>query len=136
MRRTRIAIASVVALSAAAFAVWTAAPATAEKPDAVVGTSFAPNGDCSVDFEITVNSRGQTPSLIVVHYWQRATQQGGNYQYLADVARGGTHGGRVGFTPADPAFGQIYDVGYTAFAKNGRILAVGGIGSVDAAGCL
>lgn len=137
MSRTRVLIPSLVVVLAAAFAVWSAAPATAGKPATVVATSFAPNSDCSADFAIELNSKGQMPTVIVVHYWQSGTRSGDSYQYIGAIQRGATHTGTVDFeAPTDPSFGTIYDLGYTAFAKNGNVLAAATIGSVDTAACL
>ena len=137
MSRTKVVTTTFAVAVATAFAItWLAVPASAGKPEAVVSTWYAPNSDCSVDFEIDLNSRCQLPSVVVVHYWQSGTRNGDNYQYLASINRGGTLAGAVGFSPADPSFGAIYDVGYTAFAKNGSILAADTIGSVDAKACL
>ena len=136
MKRARILVAAFAVVLGGAFAIWSAAPAAAGKPPTITSTAFTPNGDCSVDFEVGVNARGQMPYLIVVNYWQRGTQNGASFEYLRAIERGGVHAGSVGFTAADPAFGAIYELGYTAFAKNGRIMATGLIGWVDAAVCL
>lgn len=137
MSRTRVIIPSFAIVLAAAFAVWSAEPASAGKPATVVATSFAPNDDCSVDFAIEFNSKGQMPTVVVVHYWQRGTQSGASFQHLAAIQRGGTHTGTVEFdAPTEPSLGAIYDLGYTAFAKSGKVLAAATIGSVDAASCL
>lgn len=136
MSRTRVATTTSVAALAAAFAItWLAVPASAGKPEAVVSTWIAPNGDCSVHFEIDLNSRGQLPSVVVVHYWQSGTRNGGSYEQFESIERGGVLAGTVDFIPADPSFGQTYEVGYTAFAKNGRILAADTMGLVDATTC-
>jgi hypothetical protein len=138
MSRTRVVTTPFAVALTAAFAItWLAAPASAGKPEAVVSTWFAPNGDCSVDFEIDLNSRGQMPSVVVVHYWQHGTRNGANYQDLRSIERGGTLSGAVDFSPpAEPLLGAIYELGYTAFAKNGRIVGQQAIGTVDAAACL
>ncbi|HSM01982.1 MAG TPA: hypothetical protein VK960_06040, partial [Acidimicrobiia bacterium] len=116
--------------------VWSAAPASAGKPPTVVSTSFAPNGDCSIDFAIELNSKGRMPNVIVVHYWQAGTHAGSSYRSLANIQRGERRQGNVSFSAADPSFGSIYDIGYTAFARNGSIIAAAKIGAVDVAACL
>jgi len=136
MKRAWTIVAASAVVLGGAFAVWSAAPAVAGKPPTIVSTAFTPNGDCSVDFAIEVNARGHMPSVIVVNYWQRGTQNGASYEYLRAIERGTTHTGTVGFAAADPTYGAIYELGYTAFARNGSIMASGLIGWVDAAACI
>jgi hypothetical protein len=124
-----------VALAAVLAIVWVAVPALAGKPEVLSAASYTPNGDCSVDFEITLESKGRQAAAVVVHYWQQGTRGGANYAYLTSLERGETRPGNVGFIVADKTFGTTYEVGYTAFAKNGQILEIATLGTVDNSDC-
>jgi hypothetical protein len=124
-----------VALAAVVAMVWVAMPALAGKPEAISAAAFTPNGDCSVDFEITLESKGRQATAVVVHYWQQGTRGGANYEYLTSLERGETRSGNVEFIAAGESFGSTYEVGYTAFAKNGQILEITTLGTVDNSAC-
>jgi hypothetical protein len=122
---------------AATFAVTLAAePATAVKPQAVVAASVSRNTDCSVDVAITINQRGRLPVFLEVHYWQQGTNNGDTYGYFASFDRGETVATVLEFDPADPYYGTAYEVGYTAFARNGRILESAVLDTVFVGDCL
>jgi hypothetical protein len=124
-----------VALAAVLAIVWVAVPALAGKPEVLSAASYTPNGDCSVDFEITLESKGRQATAVVVHYWQQGTRGGANYEYLTSLERGETRSGNVEFIAAGESFGSTYEVGYTAFAKNGQILEITTLGTVDNSAC-
>lgn len=124
-----------VALTTVLAIVWVALPALAAKPEPIASASYAHNGDCSVDFELTLNSKGRLPAAVVIHYWQQGTNNGDSYAYLTSLERGAHRAGTVAFVEADPGYGLIYEVGYTAFAKNGQILEIATLGDVDNGAC-
>ena len=134
MSRTKT-LATITTLMALLAVTLVAGPASAGKPSTISASTVTPDGGCGVDVEIVMNHRGRLPVLVQVYYWQQGTHNGDSYWHFAPD-RGATHRGNLSFSPADAAFGSTYEVGYTAFARNGQILATGILGSVDNAGCL
>lgn len=128
--------AALVAFLAILALVMVANPAAeAAKPLSITNSGFTHNSDCSVDVELTLNTRGRPVATVVIGYVQATTRMPGTYVTYTNLSRGETISRNVPFNDAGNGFSSDYWVQYTAFARNGHILDGATLGTVDNSNC-